>query len=327
MSHESATVSSHIGLIIAIAIISCWFASLIKLLTLDTSQIPLVLIILGAFVRSFLHTGLFITTHEAIHGLVSSDRQINNVIGHITSFLYALLPYKVLTKNHRLHHCYPASNQDPDFYASNNFLLWYLNFMKEYQRGRQAWILVIGMAIIFCFLICLQISPPNIFLFWVIPIIVSSLQLFTFGIFLPHRQEQEDSSNRQSWHYYSTKFEMMDRGKAGGAAVRPRVLKDTAPHIGVRSKGTPIRGQALTKRREDNYQDSSLKTKLADCYRDRHQAKTIDYSVFWSFITCYHFGYHWEHHQYPYLPWYKLPLVHQQQKNFPLLKKKKYNSC
>ncbi len=262
MSHESTTVSSHtqtnsqIGLVIATSIILFWFASLIKFLTLDISQIPLVLIILGVFVRSFLHTGLFITTHEAIHGLISSDRQINNGIGHITSFLYALLPYKVLTKNHRLHHRYPASNKDPDFHASNNFLFWYLNFMREYQTGRQAWILVIGMAIIFCLLICLQISPTNIFLFWVIPIIVSSLQLFTFGIFLPHRQEQKDCSNRQSWHY-----------------------------------------------------------------QDRHRAKTIDYSVFCSFIACYHFSYHWEHHQYPYLPWYKLPLVHQQQKNFPILKK------
>ncbi|MEM9271624.1 MAG: fatty acid desaturase [Cyanobacteria bacterium P01_F01_bin.143] len=257
MSHESTEVSSPMGLVIAIAIILFWFISLIELLILDISQMPLVLIILGVFVRSFLHTGLFITTHEAIHGLVSSDRQLNNAIGHFTSFLYALLLYKVLKRNHRLHHRYPASSQDPDFHASNNFWLWYLNFMREYHKGRQAGILVIGMAIIFGLLICLQISPTNIFLFWVIPLIVSSLQLFTFGIFLPHRQEEEDYSNKPSWHY-----------------------------------------------------------------RDRHRAKTIDYSVFWSFITCFHFGYHWEHHQYPYLPWYKLPLVHQQQKNFPIFQKK-----
>jgi len=30
-----------------------------------------------------------------------------------------------------------------------------------------------------------------------------------------------------------------------------------------------------------------------------------------SFLTCYHFGYHWEHHQYPYVPWWKLPSVRQ----------------
>jgi len=27
----------------------------------------------------------------------------------------------------------------------------------------------------------------------------------------------------------------------------------------------------------------------------------------WSFITCYHFGYHQEHHMYPGIPWWKLP--------------------
>jgi len=27
----------------------------------------------------------------------------------------------------------------------------------------------------------------------------------------------------------------------------------------------------------------------------------------WSFITCYHFGYHQEHHMYPSIPWWKLP--------------------
>ena len=242
--------NSHIGLAVASAIIFFWLASLVEFLRVDLSQIPLVLIVLWVFLRSFLHTGLFITTHEAIHGIVSQNRQINNVIGYITSFLYALLPYKVLAENHRLHHRYPATEKDPDFYASNNFLLWYMSFMREYQKGRQAWLLVMGMAIIFYTLICLQISSTNIFLFWVIPIIVSSLQLFTFGIFWPHRQVKEECSSQRSY-----------------------------------------------------------------IYRDRHRAKSMNYSVFWSFITCYHFGYHWEHHQYPYLPWYKLPLAHQNHKS------------
>lgn len=245
--------NSQLGLVIAIAIIICWFITLIGFLILDLSPIPLTLIVLGILFRSFIHTGLFITTHEAIHGLVSRDRQINQAIGHLTSLLYALLPYRVLRRNHRLHHRYPATKKDPDFYFSNNFLLWYASFMKEYQKGRQAWVLVIGMAAIFAVLVSFQIAPINIFLFWVIPLILSSLQLFTFGIFLPHRQEEDYSIH--SSH-----------------------------------------SQA-----EDN------------------QAKTIDYSEFWSFITCYHFGYHWEHHQYPNLPWYKLPLARHQHKS--LLKK------
>ena len=94
--------------------------------------------------------------------------------------------------------------------------------------------------IVFCTFVFLHVSVINIFLFWVIPILISSLQLFTFGIFLPHRQRNEK-------------------------------------------------------------------------YQDRHRAISNNYSVFWSFITCYHFGYHWEHHQYPNLPWYKLPLARQKE--------------
>ena len=228
------------GLIIANVIILLWLTSLILFLTIDISIMPLILIILGVLLRSFLQTGLFITTHEAIHRVIYPHPQINDFFGYITSWLYALLPYKVLAENHRLHHRYPATKKDPDFYAvnSNNFFLWYFNFMKEYQKGRQTWILLIGMAIIFVIFISLHISLVNIFLFWVIPILISSWQLFTFGIFLPHRETPEG-------------------------------------------------------------------------YSDWHRTRSNNYSVFWSFITCYHFGYHWEHHQYPNLPWYKLPFARQ----------------
>ena len=42
-------------------------------------------------------------------------------------------------------------------------------------------------------------------------------------------------------------------------------------------------------------------------YDNLHHAQSNAYSTFWSFITCYHFGYHWEHHEYPYVPWWHLP--------------------
>ena len=236
----STQVNSQIGLVVANTIIFLWFVSLISLLTWDLSQIPMILIILAVLIRSFLHTGLFITTHEAIHGVISKHKIINNLIGYITSFLYAILPYKVLVDNHRLHHLYPATEKDPDFDSlySNNFFLWYFGFMKKYLEGKQFWVLFFGMTIIFWTFIILHISINNIFLFWVIPILISSLQLFTFGIFLPHRKT--------------------DKG-----------------------------------------------------YKDRHRAISNNYSVFLSFISCYHFGYHWEHHQYPNLPWYSLPLARQ----------------
>ncbi|NJR44359.1 MAG: beta-carotene ketolase [Hyellaceae cyanobacterium CSU_1_1] len=235
-----ANINLTTGIIVSTTLILFWFVSLIVLLALDINTIPLYLIILGIFLRIFLQTGLFITTHEAIHGTIYQNSLINDAFGYITSFLYAILPYKTLAKNHQLHHRHPASEKDPDFNClhSNNFLFWYLSFMQEYQKGRQFWILLVGMTIIFCTFICLHISIINIFLFWIIPILISSVQLFTFGIFLPHRQRDEE-------------------------------------------------------------------------YSDRHRARSNNYSVFWSFIACYHFGYHWEHHQYPNLPWYQLPVARQ----------------
>ncbi|MBD3165405.1 beta-carotene ketolase [bacterium] len=40
-----------------------------------------------------------------------------------------------------------------------------------------------------------------------------------------------------------------------------------------------------------------------------HHSTSNDYSPFWSFVSCYHFGYHLEHHEYPYVPWWLLPTV------------------
>ncbi len=44
-------------------------------------------------------------------------------------------------------------------------------------------------------------------------------------------------------------------------------------------------------------------------YDNSHRARSNAYLTFWSFITCYHFGYHWEHHEYPSVPWWNLPEV------------------
>lgn len=44
-------------------------------------------------------------------------------------------------------------------------------------------------------------------------------------------------------------------------------------------------------------------------YNNPHRTQSNAYTPFWSFLTCYHFGYHWEHHEYPYVPWWQLPSV------------------
>ena len=231
---------SLLGLLIATTIFLLWFSSLIFLLSIDVSQTSLFLIVSAVLVRTFLHTGIFITAHDAMHGTVfPQNRQINDFIGSVATRLYVLLPYKTLLEKHRLHHRYPASSKDPDFceQGQHNALIWYLDFMKGYMVGKQSWVVFFGMTIIFyLFRWGLNIPVSNLLLFWVLPILFSSIQLFYFGIFVPHRQPK------------------------GG-------------------------------------------------YTNRHRAKSTYYDVLWSLIACYHFGYHWEHHEFPHLPWYKLPSV------------------
>jgi beta-carotene ketolase (CrtW type) len=109
--------------------------------------------------------------------------------------------------------------------------------MKSYQVSGQVWISLAGISIGFCILTALQVPIVNLILFWIVPMMGSSLQLFTFGIFLLYRKTEDD-------------------------------------------------------------------------YRNSHSARSIGLPVVSSFLACYHFGYHWEHHQFPYIPWYQLPKVY-----------------
>jgi beta-carotene/zeaxanthin 4-ketolase len=45
-------------------------------------------------------------------------------------------------------------------------------------------------------------------------------------------------------------------------------------------------------------------------FPDRHNARTAPYGVMVSLLTCFHFGYHHEHHLSPYVPWWGLPMRH-----------------
>jgi beta-carotene ketolase (CrtW type) len=230
------------GIFTSLPLLFFWIGSLIWLLSLDISQIEIWILVAAVFVRTFLHTGLFITAHDAMHRTVfPKNHRLNDLIGSIATTAYALLSFQALLKKHRMHHRYPASANDPDFYGSHdrehqpNALLWYLKFMQGYLDRKQLGILLVGMAVIFAILnLGFHISNSNLILFWILPMLCSSIQLFYFGTFLPHRQ-------------------------------------------------------------------------FASGYGDLHCARSSNFSKFWSFITCYHFGYHWEHHEYPHLPWYKLP--------------------
>lgn len=227
------------GVLIAAAIIGTWAISLALLLSIDVSTVPIVVQIVAILWQTFLYTGLFITAHDAMHGAVSpSSVKVNNFIGNLALRVYALFSLKEMTRTHWMHHQHPASEQDPDFHDGQhkNFFAWYSYFMVRYW----SWTRIIGLVAIFHILHrVFHIPEINLTLFWAVPSIASSIQLFFFGTYLPHREPE------------------------GG-------------------------------------------------YQNQWRAQSSTWSPFWSFITCYHFGYHEEHHAHPHLPWWKLPEMHQQ---------------
>jgi beta-carotene/zeaxanthin 4-ketolase len=224
------------GLLIASGIITTWLVSLVVLLSLDLSKVNFLGIVLAILIQTFLYVGLFITAHDAMHrSLFPRNYKVNDFLGALCVFLYAFFSYKQLLKNHWLHHRYPASDRDPDFHdgQSSHPVLWFFTFIKRYYGWSQLLATVVAYntaSLLF------HIPDTNLILFWVLPSLISSLQLFYFGTFLPHRETQEG-------------------------------------------------------------------------YTNVHRARSNSFSTLWSFLSCYHFGYHEEHHEYPSIPWWQLPII------------------
>ncbi|HBE17161.1 MAG TPA: beta-carotene ketolase [Cyanobacteria bacterium UBA11149] len=228
----------------AAGIAALGIGSLSFLLPLPLADISLFWLVLAILVRTFLHTGLFIIAHDAMHGsLVPNHKVANDLIGKFAIWLYAFFPYERYRENHWQHHHYPGQIRDPDFHDGihRHPLRWYLKFIGEYLPLSQFIILGSSWGLIFYILNQIfDISLVNFIVFWILPLLLSSIQLFYFGTYLPHGGNEKDSSNS-------------------------------------------------------------------------HHAHSTNYPIFWSFLTCYHFGYHWEHHEYPNIPWYRLPEIRFQQ--------------
>lgn len=217
------------GLIIALLIFILWISHLFYTLAYVSPVLTNPLIYIHILLQGYLYTGLFITAHDAMHGSVSHNKFINNMIGRAASFLFAGLSYKKLHKNHISHHSHPGEDNDPDFYQnSQNFFIWWFVFLKRYTTITQ----LIIMALLFNVL-KIWFDEASIFSFWVIPAFLGTLQLFYFGTYIPHR--------------YPHKVNM-----------KP------------------------------------------------HNARTLKKNHLWGMLTCYFFGYHFEHHDSPRTPWWQL---------------------
>lgn len=237
-SHEN----ENMGLLVALTIMAIWAASTIFLVTQNLDEMPNWAIAIAMLWQTFLYTGLFVTAHDAMHGVIyPKSRKINDLVGAIAARIYALFSLKQLAEKHWQHHNHPASEIDPDFHDGKhqNFFAWYWHFSTRYW----SWTRLLGLMVIFNLIThFLHIPDANLTLFWIVPSILSSVQLFYFGSYLPHKEPR------------------------GG-------------------------------------------------YTNQHRTETTNLSTFWSFITCYHFGYHQEHHEYPYLPWWKLAQAYKARKS------------
>jgi beta-carotene/zeaxanthin 4-ketolase len=140
---------------------------------------------------TFLYTGLFITAHDAMHGIVSPrHRRLNDSIGRLAVFLYALFSYERLVAEHRKHHRAPGTEEDPDFHrpTRGGLVTWYLDFLRHYVTPWQ----LAGMAAVYnCLQFGFGVPSANLMVFWVLPSLASTVQLFYFGTYLPHREEEE----------------------------------------------------------------------------------------------------------------------------------------
>jgi beta-carotene ketolase (CrtW type) len=152
-------------------------------------------------VQTWLSVGLFIVAHDAIHGSLAPGRpRLNRAIGQLCLGLYAGFRYGRLARNHHRHHDSSGTEGDPDFHpgAPRQFWPWFLRFFRTYFGLFEFAVLTVCLAVA---VFVLRASVANMLVFWAVPALLSALQLFVFGTWLPHRHGEpgfRDAHNARS---------------------------------------------------------------------------------------------------------------------------------
>ena len=168
---------------------TAWSSLLIWALAFDWWAYPLAAPYVIAL-QCWLYVGMFIVAHDAMHGtLWPGNRRMNTAIGTLCLCLYAGFRFSDLAADHHAHHAKSGSPQDPDFCpeAPDSFLRWYVKFFGHYF-GLQQVLVLFSVTLL---LLALGVRIETLLLFWAVPAILSSIQLFYFGTFRPHRHEDE----------------------------------------------------------------------------------------------------------------------------------------
>ncbi|PHV61326.1 fatty acid desaturase, partial [Cyanobacterium aponinum] len=182
---------NHISLLVALLIILFWGVTISFALMVDWANLSLLAVILLILLQTFFNTGLFIVAHDGMHGILFPyNLNINDAIAALALILYGGLSFRDLREKHYLHHRFTGTSLDPDFHEHNpNFWFWYFGFMGKYVSFLNLCRLCLLILII---VNLFHIHWLNLLLFWALPLIFSSLQLFFFGTFLPHRHHQDN---------------------------------------------------------------------------------------------------------------------------------------
>ena len=202
MPSDGLTGNSRRGLQLGALIGVCWLTTLILGLKMELDQLHPLLITAWILSRSFLHTGLFLVAHDAMHNSLAPEQtKINQRIGRVCLWLYAGLNYNACRVNHLRHHLMPESEADPDFCPVNNqaLLAWLFRFLRNYLNPAQ----VTRLAAV---LIVLWLSAPAsqnntlaaICVTYLLPLLISTGQLFLVGTYLPHRKDQTQKGDEAS---------------------------------------------------------------------------------------------------------------------------------
>jgi beta-carotene ketolase (CrtW type) len=229
LSLAALIVAAFVGLHVVAVFLLPWSASTLAWAVL---LVPLL---------TWLSVGLFIVAHDAMHGSLAPGKPgVNLFWGRLTLLLYAGFWMDRLRPKHFDHHRHVGTEHDPDFSATHPTRVWpwYLSFMRRYFGWREALVIT---AVVWTYVLLLGADVRNVLLFWALPAILSSVQLFAFGTFLPHRHEEQE-------------------------------------------------------------------------FVDHHRSRTNDFGWLASLLTCFHFGYHHEHHLSPGTPWWRLPEVRRKQR-------------
>ena len=130
-------------------------------------------------------TGLFILAHEAIHGtLLPGFPRVGHALGRLFATVYALVDYDLLRENHWKHHGFVATDRDPDFDGEGRLLLHAARFLGRYLRWYAIPLLALAGHLVG------QAGHTAAMLgAYVVPVLLSTLVVFTVGIHLVHHPE------------------------------------------------------------------------------------------------------------------------------------------